>query len=180
MAKTSDIIGGFPVISDNCAGCGKPLLIENAWMTDGCPCNTPLGVNSMNETRWRLLMELQQKQSHEVEALAKFKAYVHRRLDEAGVPADPDSPHKAEGCRIGGRLDFVLNPWVPVTERKPNDGKRVLICDERNEVERGVWDGAYWWDDGSNQASPTHWMPLPEPPPSPVASGPGGAERSGR
>jgi hypothetical protein len=68
--------------------------------------------------------------------------------------------------------------WVPVTERKPNDGKRVLICDERNEVERGVWDGAYWWDDGSNQASPTHWMPLPEPPPSPVAGGPGGAERS--
>jgi hypothetical protein len=41
-------------------------------------------------------------------ALAKFKAYVHRRLDEAGVPTDPDSPHKAEGCRIGGRLDIVL------------------------------------------------------------------------
>lgn len=41
--------------------------------------------------------------------LQKFKEYVHQRLDEAGVPVDPDSPHKAEGCRIGGRLDYVLS-----------------------------------------------------------------------
>lgn len=107
MAET-DTIGGFPEASDNCAACGQPLLIENAWMTDGCRCNSPLGVNSMNETRWRLLMQLQQQQSHELEKLGKFKAYVHRRLDEAGIPSDPESPHKAEGCRIGGRLDLVL------------------------------------------------------------------------
>jgi hypothetical protein len=44
----------------------------------------------------------------ERDALAKFKAYVHRRLDEAGIPTDPDSLHKAEGCRIGGRLDVVF------------------------------------------------------------------------
>ena len=65
----TDTIGGFPVVSDTCAGCGKPLLLENAWMTDGCPCNTSLGVNSLNETRWRLLMELQQQQSRELEML---------------------------------------------------------------------------------------------------------------
>lgn len=40
--------------------------------------------------------------------LQRFKEYVHARLDAAGVPTDPDSPHKAEGCRIGGRLDYVL------------------------------------------------------------------------
>jgi D-ribose pyranose/furanose isomerase RbsD len=44
----------------------------------------------------------------ERDALAKFKAYVHARLDDAGVPVDPESPHKAEGCRIGGRLDVLL------------------------------------------------------------------------
>jgi hypothetical protein len=44
----------------------------------------------------------------EIDALRKFKAYVHKRLDDAGIPADPDSPHKAEGCRVGGRLDIVL------------------------------------------------------------------------
>lgn len=63
----ADIIGGFPVALGTCLGCGKRLLIENAWMTDGCPCNSGLGVNSMNETRWRLLMELQQRQSRELE-----------------------------------------------------------------------------------------------------------------
>lgn len=64
----TDIIGGFSFASPNCAGCGKELLLANAWMTDGCPCNTPLGVNSMNETRWRLLMELQQAQARELES----------------------------------------------------------------------------------------------------------------
>lgn len=44
----------------------------------------------------------------ELAALAKFKTYVHQRFDNAGVPVDPDSPHKAEGCRIGGRLDVVF------------------------------------------------------------------------
>jgi DNA repair exonuclease SbcCD ATPase subunit len=42
------------------------------------------------------------------QALQAFKNYVHQRLDEAGVPKDPESPHKAAGCRIGGRLDEVF------------------------------------------------------------------------
>lgn len=65
--ETGDVIGGFPEANDKCRGCGNPLLIENAWMTDGCPCNSPLGINSMNETRWRLLMRLQQQQAREIE-----------------------------------------------------------------------------------------------------------------
>ena len=44
----------------------------------------------------------------ERDALLLFKKYVHKRLDDAGVTVDPESPHKAEGCRIGGRLDEVL------------------------------------------------------------------------
>jgi hypothetical protein len=69
VSTEADIIGGFPVAEPNCKGCGKPLLLENAWMTDGCPCNSTLGINSMNETRWRLLMELQQRQSQQLEEL---------------------------------------------------------------------------------------------------------------
>lgn len=38
----------------------------------------------------------------------EFKEYVHGRLDAAGVPVDPESPHKAAGCRIGGRLDVLI------------------------------------------------------------------------
>jgi hypothetical protein len=36
-----------------------------------------------------------------------FKAYVHQRLDEMGIPTHPDGPHSKEGCRIGDRLDIV-------------------------------------------------------------------------
>jgi len=45
----------------------------------------------------------------ERDALARFKAYVHKRLDDAGVPVDPPSPHREKGCRIGGRLDWLLS-----------------------------------------------------------------------
>jgi hypothetical protein len=45
----------------------------------------------------------------ERDALLRFKQYVHKRLDDAGVTVDPESAHKAEGCRIGGRLDEVLD-----------------------------------------------------------------------
>lgn len=44
-----------------------------------------------------------------IEALRKalkFKEYVHSRLDEAGVPADP-TPEA--GCRVEGRLTWLLN-----------------------------------------------------------------------
>lgn len=44
----------------------------------------------------------------ERDALQRFKEYVHQRLDDAGVPVDPDSPHKAAGCRIGGRMDVII------------------------------------------------------------------------
>ena len=71
----------------------------------------------------------------ERDKLQRFKDYVHGRLDRMGVPADPDSPHKAEGCRVGGRLDWVaarlmkigrpvfsaegdVKGWLP-TEAKP-------------------------------------------------------------
>lgn len=52
----------------------------------------------------------------EVAKLVAFKSYVHQRLDEAGVPVDPPSPHREAGCRIGGRLDVVLNENAKLRE----------------------------------------------------------------
>ena len=48
----------------------------------------------------------------EKEKLQRFKNYVHSRLDAAGVPKEPNGHHSAEGCRIGDRLDIVLNTPV--------------------------------------------------------------------
>lgn len=42
--------------------------------------------------------------------LRAFKEYVHKRLDDAGVPADPEPAKNAEhGCRIEGRLNYILD-----------------------------------------------------------------------
>ena len=39
-----------------------------------------------------------------------FKEYVHTRLDEAGVPKDPEpKANRAHGCRIEGRLNWILS-----------------------------------------------------------------------
>ena len=44
--------------------------------------------------------------------LERFKEYVHRRLDEAGIPTDPDPENNTKtGCRIGSRLDLVLKDY---------------------------------------------------------------------
>ena len=53
------------------------------------------------------------EKEREVEALAKFKAYVHKRLDEGSVPANPEPPnHALQGCRIGDRLDWLFEAWL--------------------------------------------------------------------
>lgn len=44
----------------------------------------------------------------ERDKLAAFKLFVHKRLDDAGVPADPPGEHRDAGCRIGQRLDWVM------------------------------------------------------------------------
>lgn len=75
-----------------------------------------------------------------IEKLAGFKAYVHRRLDEAGIPADPDSPHKAEGCRIGGRLDIVLGRRCSLDDDGAYKRGYVAAMDDaaRKEIETSV------------------------------------------
>jgi hypothetical protein len=52
--------------------------------------------------------EFVQRLHAEKDKALRFKEYVHRRLDYAGVPTDPPSPHRKHGCRIGGRLDWLL------------------------------------------------------------------------
>lgn len=58
----------------------------------------------------------------ERDKLQKFKDYVHARLDAAGIPADPESPHRAEGCRIGGRLDVLFDLLPAEQQVEPNKG----------------------------------------------------------
>jgi hypothetical protein len=61
----------------------------------------------LGERAHRLVAEVERARA-ERDKLQRFKDYVHARLDAAGVTVDPESTHKAEGCRIGGRLDEVF------------------------------------------------------------------------
>lgn len=53
----------------------------------------------------------------ERDELGRFKAYVHERLDAAGVPTHPDGPHSKAGCRIGDRLDVLIAERDALRER---------------------------------------------------------------
>lgn len=44
----------------------------------------------------------------EVAKLQVFKDYVHKRLDDHGVPTHPIGEHMDAGCRVGQRLDIAL------------------------------------------------------------------------
>ena len=67
--------------------------------------------------------------------------------------------------------------WIPVTERLPEYGQPVLVCDVREDyvgmavlqpAKRFVFSKSkdYWdWDRMECQIDEfTHWMPLPQPP----------------
>lgn len=60
-----------------------------------------------------------------------------------------------------------FTPWIPVSERLPNDGEFVLTYKngqfevQEYEKRRNGWiSGGWFW----SLCTVTHWMPLPEPP----------------
>ncbi len=53
-----------------------------------------------------------------IDKLRKFKSFVHCRLDDMGIPTNPDGPHSKEGCRIGDRLDIVQRRLISTNKNK--------------------------------------------------------------
>lgn len=68
-AQAVGIIGTTLKASPKCLGCGEILLLCNAWMVDGCKCNSPLGVNDANRTRWELLLLAHRDRGYVIEKL---------------------------------------------------------------------------------------------------------------
>ena len=65
-----------------------------------------------------------------------------------------------------------MSNWIPITEKLPDKGTTVLVCDEKGiiNVLHGVtcagWedDGGWWISDIiDNESRIVAWMPLPEP-----------------
>lgn len=69
-------------------------------------------IRSMRETQ-KLLAELGAVRESR-DKLQAFKDYVHKTLDEMGVPPDPDPELTAvTGCRIGHRLTWIQHRLRP-------------------------------------------------------------------
>lgn len=51
------------------------------------------------------------KLTEELKELQRFKAYVHNRLDKAGIEKNPNGIKSQYGCRIGDRLDIALQSF---------------------------------------------------------------------
>src|SRR3954471_11028183 len=63
-----------------------------------------------------------------IEKLEAFKSYVHKRLDDAGVPSDPEPEANAEhGCRIGGRLNWLIASKEDQPSNAANATKDVIL-----------------------------------------------------
>ena len=78
---------------------------------------------------------------------------------------DVDAPSIADHLLANG---VVVREWIPVTERLPEVGRRVLVTDGKHVSfgydlrggEGNLWCAQFPCNDGEV----THWMPLPEPP----------------
>lgn len=60
-----------------------------------------------------------------------------------------------------------MKAWIPVSDRLPDDGVRVLAWDNREQSWRIGYIDTIWHMVGFDDDTPicvSHWMPLPEPP----------------
>ena len=87
--------------------------------------------------------DLLREKNAEIAKLQAFKDYVHKRLDDAGVERDPESTHKVEGCRIGGRLDLVFTEIARLKARvkQLKESQTCLACLKTKEMTCDCCDG---------------------------------------
>ena len=86
-----------------------------------------------------------------------------------GLMKDFDIRIRNGGDDAIAAVSELLQLWIPVSERLPEMGARVMVghaVDGWVGIGERVLTGAYlhWEDDGEDLHEPTHWMPLPDAP----------------
>lgn len=107
---------------------------------DGPESNIMCEASEIYEVAERYAQSELSEANKEVQKLQAFKNYVHKRLDDAGIEKDPESAHKEAGCRIGGRLDIVLEANKDIERLKADTLKceecENLLAESQQEIER--------------------------------------------
>jgi hypothetical protein len=91
--------GGLP---DNCNACGKPVLLSNLFVDDGCPCNSPRGVNFKPRPCALCRHDYCVKPGHHIEALFGIAAPAQPCL-ACHAPEDRADEVCADARRPRGR-----------------------------------------------------------------------------
>lgn len=73
-----------------------------------CTENAPSETCSACRKEQALAPDCAQPFVERLEKLAAFKTWVHEYLDAHSVPHHPPGTHGAEGCRIGDRMDWLM------------------------------------------------------------------------
>lgn len=83
-------------------------------------------------------------------------------------PYDPAKGEIASYLRyLKYNTPFKTDAWIPVHKGKPEEGERVLLCSDNNEITIGWWSNKYIqfdsWDDSIEmEGHVIAWMPMPE------------------
>ena len=96
-------------------------------------------------------------------------SYGDWRCKQCGQGYEYDECHRIS--LTAAQWALLRNPprWIPVEERLPEIGVSVLCSSPEPPGDDWVWIGQReeheWYFPGANEmGTPTHWMPLPEPP----------------
>ncbi|MBX4661172.1 hypothetical protein CWS54_14635 [Klebsiella michiganensis] len=101
--------------------------------------------------------------------------YGRKSLRERYVAMLAAAPHDTPALNSLQSIDSVADRWIPVSERMPDVGVKVLCFPVKDEPIHATFNGQLWLQDvswsGSDDpidnvipVSVTHWMPLPAAP----------------
>ena len=99
-------------------------------------------------------------------------------LHEAGQRCGDIECYDGEECEYAGEINgcmafiadhliangVVVQRWIPVTERLPEDGQTVIACVTHRFGDKSIIPMVFWHESYFHWQDVTHWMPLPEPP----------------
>lgn len=114
------------------------------------------------------LVEIDHVKAKLMELMAEFFGVdpAYYNIDSSGL-ADHLIAHGVTVVQASNPIDSDgVNRWIPVSDRLPKVGMRVIVCRDEGKVEQGIFLGAsgFWKVFGANTKKVTHWQPLPEPP----------------
>jgi hypothetical protein len=114
-----------PRIPKQCKGCGASLFLENLFVDDGCPCNSPRGCNITPRPCWKCQTSDCVKPGHHLEDLYGMPADAWKDEDDKPLPEDAQI-HAAFPTR-SGRHDLYGEAMRLVSARYSKGGLVALV-----------------------------------------------------